>query len=154
MANIEEMFDEIAPDVSGMSVDQMVREWIRLDKRVKEAAGERGAYHAALLHKAAEARNGQNTVHFETADASQRVKIEFKQELNILDQQEIECVKDLLGDEKFGEIFSISYKPKARNLKSFLNVVSGDEKIETAKGIIREFVKPVERTPYLSVERS
>lgn len=152
---ISEMFEEeVAPSVSGLSVDQMIREYVRLDKRVKEAASERGAYHAALLERAAMARNGQNTVHLETADESQRIKVEFKSDLSVLDQTEIECAKDLLGDEKFGELFAIIYKPKAKNLKTFLNSVSANEKVETARQIINEFVKPVNKTPYLSIEKS
>lgn len=151
---ITEMFEEIAPDVSGLSVDQMIREYVRLDKKVKETALERGAYHAALLERAASARNGQNTVHLDTADETQRVKVEFKSELSILDQQEIECAKELLGEPKFNELFSTTYKPKAKNLKTFLNSVSANEKVETAREIIKEFVKTVDRTPYLSVEKS
>lgn len=151
---IAEMFDDIAPDVSGLSVDQMIREYIRLDKRVKEAAGERGAYHAALLERAELARNGQATVHLDTADEAQRIKVEFKSELSILDQSEVECAKELLGDEKFGELFSTIYKPKAKNLKTFLNSVSANEQIETARGIIKEFVKTVPKSPYLSIEKS
>lgn len=154
MENIAEMFAEIAPDVSGLSVDQMIREYVRLDKKIKEAAQERGAYHAALLERAAMARNGQNTVHLETADESHKIKVEFKSELAVMDQQEIECAKELLGDEKFNELFSTFYKPKAKNLKTFLNSVSANEKTETARQIIGEFVKPKDKTPYLSVERA
>lgn len=150
---IVEMFEEVAPDVSGLSVDQMIREYVRLDKRVKEAANERGAYHAALLEKAAEARNGQATVHMETADESQRVKVEFKKRV-LCDQVEIECAKELLSEEKFRELFKVEYSPKSRNLKSFLNTVSADERIETAKGIIKEAVKEADGTPYLSIEKS
>jgi len=151
---IEEMFAEIAPDVSGLSVDQMIKEYVRLDKKIKEAAQERGAYHAALLERAELARNGQNTVHLDTADETQRIKVEFKSELSIVDQQEIECAKELLGDEKFNQLFSTTYKPKAKNLKTFVNSVSANEKIETAREIIKEFVKTVPKTPYLSVEKS
>lgn len=149
---ITEMFDEIAPDVSGLSVDQMIREYVRLDKRVKEAAQERGAYHAALLERAAMTRNGQNTVHLETADEAQRVKVEFKRR-TLCDQVEIECAKELLSEEKFRELFKVEYSPKSRNLKSFLNTVSADERVETAKGIIKDAVKEIDATPYLSIEK-
>jgi len=150
---IEEMFAEIQPNVSGLSVDQMIREYVRLDKRVKEAANERGAYHAALLERAAMARNGQNTVHLETADEQQRIKVEFKSELAVVDQQEIECAKELLGEEKFAELFGVIYKPKARPLKTFLNSVSANERVETARQILNQFVKPKDKTPYLAVEK-
>jgi hypothetical protein len=149
---ITEMFDEIAPDVSGLSVDEMIREYVRLDKRVKEAASERAAYHSALLERAAAARNGQATVHMETADEKQRIKVEFKKR-SVCDQEEIECAKELLTEEKFRELFKIEYSPKSRNLKSFLNTIAGDERTETAKGIIKDAVKEVDGTPYLSIEK-
>lgn len=150
---IAEMFDEIAPDVSGLSVDQMIREYVRLDERVKEAAQERGAYHAALLERAQATRNGQSTVHMETADEKQRVKVEFKKK-TLCDQSEIECAKELLSEEKFRELFKVEYAPKSRNFKSFLNTTSGDEKVETAKEILKAAVQEVDATPYLSIEKS
>jgi hypothetical protein len=150
---VAEMFEEIGVGVSGLSVDQMIREYVRLDKKVKEAAKERADYHAALLERAEMARNGQNTVHLETADESQKVKVEFKTELAIIDQSEIEMVKELLSDEKFNELFGTTYKPKARTLKTFLNSVSANERTETARQVISEVVKTVAKTPYMSVER-
>jgi hypothetical protein len=151
---IEQMFEEIAPDTSGMSLDQMIREYVRLDAKIKEVASERSAYQGPLIENASAIRDGQNTVHLASADDSKRLKVEFKSELAILDQQEIECVKELLGDEKFAELFTTTYKPKAKPLKTFLNTKSADERTETAKTIIREFVKTVSKSPYLSVEKS
>lgn len=152
VTSVEEMFADIAPDVSGLSVDQMIREYVRLDKKIKEAALERGAYHAALLERAAMARNGQNTVHLETADQKQRVKVEFKNK-SVCDQEQLEYARELLNDEKFRELFKVEYSPKARNLKSFMNTVSADERIETAKGIIQEAVKEVPATTYVKIEK-
>jgi hypothetical protein len=148
---INQMFEEKASPVS-TSPDETIREFIRLDTQIKELAYERAGYTSALTQSATDIRNGQNTVHLETADRMKRVKVEFKKGF-LCDAVELECAKDLLGDERFNELFKTEYTPKAKNLKTFLNTKSADERTEAARQILKEAVKEIEKTPYVSVER-
>lgn len=150
MASLDHLFDAPA-----MSPDQAIREYIRQDQIIKDAAYERNAAKSVICQEAEANRNGTlKTVHVETADQKQRIKVEFKTELEIKDpDKQIEVVRELLGETRFNEIFKVEYSPRARALQSFLNTSSGDEKYRTAKAIVQEIVKNVSRTPIVTVER-
>lgn len=153
-SKLAEMFDDPVPaSASGMSADEIIKEFIRLDTQIKELAYQRSEYSSALTQAAVEVRNGQSTVHMETSDRKQKVKVEFRKGWEC-DQAEIECAKELLKDERFNEIFRTEYSPKVAKLRTFLNTKSSDERIETARQIIKAAVKEVERSPYCSVEKS
>lgn len=150
MAELDNLFD--GPD---MSSDQAIREYVRLDKVIRDAASERNWVKGILTANAEAERNGTiKTVHVETADGSQKVKVEFKTEWEVKNQNEMETVRELLGEARFSEIFKTEYTPKARALQSFLNTSSGDERFKTAKTIIKEIVKEVPKTPTVTVEKS
>lgn len=150
MADLDNLFD--AP---GMSPDQAIREYIRQDQIIKEAAYDRNAAKSVITQEAESNRQGSlKTVHVETADGKQKVKVEFKTEWEVKDHTQMEIVKDLLGETRFNEIFKVEYTPKARPLQSFLNTSSGDEKFRTAKEIVKEIVKEVPKTPSVTVEKS
>lgn len=150
MAELDNLFD--GPD---MSSDQAIREYVRLDKIIRDAASERNWVKGILTASAEAERNGtMKTVHVETADGSQKVKVEFKTEWEVKNQSEMETVRELLGEARFSEIFKTEYTPKARALQSFLNTSSGDERFKTAKTIIKEIVKEVPKTPTVTVEKS
>lgn len=153
-ANLNHLFDEEQPlTPHGMSVDEAIREFIKLDKRVKETASERQWPASIIAQAAHDERNGQKTVHMETVNREQKVKVEFKSELQIVDGSQMETVRTLLGDERFLELFKIEYSPRAKALKSFLNTGSTNEQVKTAKEIIKESVKDVDKTPSVSVEK-
>lgn len=151
MQTLDQMFSTPS-SATGMSDDELIAEFIRLDTQIKDLAYQRSEYSSALAQKAVEARNGQATVHLETSDRKSKVKVEFKRGYNC-DQMEIECAKDLLGDERFNEIFKTEYSPRLQKLKTFLNTKSADERVETARGIIKAAVVEVEKTPYVSTEK-
>jgi hypothetical protein len=139
-----------------MSPDQAIREYIRYDKIIKDSAYERNAARAIICQEAEANRNGAlKTVHVETADQEQKVKVEFKTELEVKDpDNQIGAVKDLLGETRFNEIFKTEYTPRARALQSFLNTSSGDEAFRTAKEIVKEIVKEVPKTPSITIEKA
>lgn len=150
MANLDHLFD--APS---MSPDQAIREYIRQDQIIKDAAYERNHAKSVITSEAEANRNGTlKTVHVETADRKQKVKVEFGTEWKVTDQSQIETVRELLGDTRFNEIFKVEYSPRARALQSFLNTSSGDEKFRTAREIVKEVVKDVPKTPTITIERS
>lgn len=147
------ILDELMAPRPSFSLEDAIREFIAADTRVKEAASERQWPASIIAQHAAEERNGQKSVHMETADRKQKVKVEFKTELQVADDSQMEAVRQLLGDERFFELFKLRYEPRAKNLKIFLNTGSTSEAVQTAKEIIRESVKDVEKTPYVSTEK-
>jgi hypothetical protein len=150
-ASISEMFATPASS-SGMSTDEIIKEFIRLDTQIKELAYQRSEYQSALAQAAVDVRNGQKTVHLETSDRKGRIKVEFKSG-HVCDITELDCAKELLGDERFNEIFKTEYTPKLLKLKTFLNTKSADERVETARGIIKAAVVEIEKTPWVAVEK-
>lgn len=154
-ANLDALFEESAPLTShGMSLDEAIREYIKLDQRVKETAADRQWPASIIAQAATGERNGdQKTVHMETANQEQKVKVEFKSDMKVIDASEMETVRQLLGDDRFFELFKIEYTPKARALKSFLNTGSTSEAVQTAKEIVKASVKDIEKNPTLSVEK-
>ena len=149
---LDKMFATPTAAASGMSDDEMIKEFIRLDAQIKELAYQRSEYSSALMQKATEIRDGQNTVHLETSDRQGKIKVEFKRG-HVCDQMELECAKELLGDERFNELFKTEYSPKLLKLKTFLNTKSASEKVETAREIIKAAVVEVEKTPWVAVEK-
>jgi hypothetical protein len=151
MRELDNLFDGPA-----LSPDQAIREYIRQDKVIKDAAYERGHAKKIIVAEAEQSRNGTlKTVHVETADGHQRIKVEFSVDLSIKDpDSQMEVVKELLGEKRFNEIFKTEYTPRVRALQSFLNTSSGDEAFRTAKEIVKEIVKEVPKTPSVTVERS
>lgn len=136
---------------SGESRDDKIREWLKYDAQVKEASDKRKGYAIDLAAEAFGEADGQKTVHLPASDGSQ-VKVEFGTELKVVEEGEIETLKVLLG-ERFDKIFDTVYKPKAKNFKLFINTVFPDEKMNTAKAILKEAVKEVPKTPYVSCEK-
>jgi hypothetical protein len=150
MADLDRLFE--AP---GMSPDQAIREYIRQDSIIKDAAYDRNAAKSVIVAEAGASRNGTlKTVHVETADQKQKVKVEFGIEYRITDAQQMEVVKELLGETRFNEIFKVEYTPKSRAFQSFLNTSSGDERFRSAREIVKEIVKEQPKTPSVTVERA
>ena len=136
---------------TGLSRDERIKEFLRLDGQIKELSYERRGHASALMEIASEERNGQKTVHLQANDGA-RVAVEFKSAWEC-NTEEVECARELLKDQQFNNLFKTTYTPKVRELKKFLNTVYSDEAWETAKGIIKEHVKEVEKTPFVSVEK-
>lgn len=142
-------------DAPGMSPDQAIREYIRQDSIIKTAAYDRNAAKAIIVTEAEANRNGtMKTVHVETADRKQKLKVELGSEWKVTDPDQMEIVKELLGETRFNELFKVEYTPKSRPLQSFLNTSSGDERFRTAKAIVREIVKETPKTPSVTIERA
>lgn len=146
--------EEVPPPqrITSMSRDDRIAEFLRLDARIKELSYERREHASALTEIAADERNGRKTVHLQASDGS-RILVDFKTDYEC-DNEELGAVKELLKDEKFDEIFKTTYVPRVIKLRSFLNTVFSDEAWETAKTLIKQSVKEVEKTPYVSVEKS
>lgn len=145
------MDDDREPEpVRGMSDDERIAEFIRLDARIKELAAEKREHASVLTEKAFSERNGQKTVHLQANDGS-KLAVEFKTDWAV-DSQGLEAVKELLK-ERFAEIFKTEYSPRLRQLKTFLNTAFTDEPSQIAKELIKEYVREVEKGAYVSVEK-
>lgn len=144
------------PTTRGLSDDEVIGTYIKLTRRLQETAADRQWYASALAAKASQERKSEiKTVHLENSGRSQKIKASFSSEWKVLDSEQIAEVRNLLGDERFAEIFDIQYVPKVKNLKTFLNTGSTDERVQIAKEIVEQTVKEMSKlTPTLSIEKS
>jgi hypothetical protein len=144
--------DEERPNLPSMSRDELIAEFSRLDALVKRHGRERKEIGAALASIALENKGAQNTVHLASTDG-QRIRVEFGVDYEYETGQMLTAA-DLLGKEQFDSLFKtrVEFIAKKRELKMFLNTVSSDERIESAKRIIKDATIPKEKAPYVSVE--
>lgn len=140
------------PETPSMSSDDLIAEFHRLDAIIKENGIRRREIGAQLAGIANENKRDQNTVHLASTDG-QRIKVEFGIDYEYETEQMITAA-DLLGKDTFDSLFKtrVEFVPKKRELKKFMNTVSSDERIETAKTIIRDATIPKVKSPYVSVE--
>ena len=143
--------EEERPAESGMSQDDLIAEFSRLDALVKEHGTRRREIGMALAGIAFENKGTQNTVHLQSS-GGQKVDVSFGTETSYVTDEMLEVSK-MLGSEQFDQIFEtkIEFKAKAKALKMFLNTVFPDEKIETAKQMIVDATIKKDKTPYVSV---
>ena len=137
-----------------LSDDDLIREYVKLDKQIKELASVKSGYATYLTQNAVKERGSLKTVHLETADQKQKVKVEFKTEWKVTDASEMQTIRELLGETRFNEIFKVEYSPRARAIQSFLSTGSGDERFRTAKKIVQGIVVEEDKSPYVSVEKA
>lgn len=137
---------------SGLSQDELITEFHRLDAIVKESGAKRAEIGAALAGIARENKATQNTVHL-TSTGGQKLKVQFGSETEYVTEEMMEVSK-LLGAEVFDGLFEtkIKFVPKKRNLTMFFNTVHPDEATQTAKRMIQDATLTREKSPYVSVE--
>lgn len=150
----EEQETATSDQQSGRSQDELIADFVRLDAVIKAAAVERGEVGAQLAQIAAGERSGeQNTVHL-TSTGGQKVKCEFKTDTEY-DNAQMFTAADLLGKDAFDSLFktNVEFIAQKRNLKVFMNTVHSDEKVKTAKQVIKDATITKVKTPYISVEK-
>jgi|SRR5215831_12739885 len=135
----------------GMSLDQAVSEFIKLDERRQELKRDIDNVLSYLLPEAFEIRGPQNTVRLSDHNG-QTLKVEFKTAFKC-ETNGLNVARELLGDDRFEDLFKTEYSPRLRELKVFLATKSADERIETAKEEIRKACVQVERAPYVSIDK-
>lgn len=136
----------------GLSQDELIDEFHRLDALVKEHGKRRAEIGAALASIAKENKSTQNTVHL-TSTGGQKVKVQISSETVYVTEELMEVSK-ILGAELFDTLFKtkIEFTAQKRNLNTFFNTVHPDEAIQTAKQLIKDATVTREKTPYVSVE--
>lgn len=136
-----------------MSQDELITEFWRLDTLAKESYAAKNQIAMQLAAKAWEERDSQDTVHLQSTDG-RKVKVVFGHDTEYV-TAELMTVSEMLGREQFDELFEskIEFKPKKRALKLFMNTVAPDERIKTAKQMIKDATMVKPKSPYVSVER-
>lgn len=147
--------DQQQPDESiqhGMSLEDAIREYIRIDARYSELSSEKKRALEVLLPAAFEVRGQSNTTRLTSSDQHSQLKVEFGVTYKC-DLDKLNTAKEILGDDVFEGLFKTEYAPKLKALKPFLASKSTDERIETAKAIIREAVTTAPKSPQISIEK-
>lgn len=141
------------PDpVPSMSLEDAIQEFIRIDKRYQELAMEKRRALDVLLPAALDVRGQSNTARLSSSDQASQLKVEFGVNYKC-EVDRLNTVKDLVGDDVFESLFKTEYSPRLRALKPFLSTKSTDERIETAKTVIREAVTTTEKSPQITIEK-
>jgi len=135
-----------------MSLEDAIQEYVRIDLRYQELAEEKKRCLEVLIPEAMDVRGTTNTTRLQSHDGKIELKITFDT-TDKVDKQRLETVRELLGDDKFEDYFKVEYTPKRKTLKPFLASKSTDERIETAKTIIKEAVVPVPKSPSIVIEK-
>lgn len=143
---------ETASEPHGMSLDEAINEFIRIEARKAELKQEMNNVLAVLLPEAFECRGAANVARLGSHDGKKVIKVEFK-EAQKCDVNHLNQAREMIGDDQFEKLFKTEYAPRLREMKMFLASKSADERIETAKQIIREGVQTVQRSPYVTIEK-
>lgn len=143
----------LEPPVRGMGLDEAISEFKRIQDRYAELAEEKRRVMEILVPAATEAKGETKTARLANYDGSLVLKAEFGSSITC-DTDTLNTVRDLIGDDKFEELFKTEYSPKQRTLKPFLATKTTDERIETAKKEIMAAIKVSPTPPRISVEKS
>lgn len=146
-----EQQSETAPTPS-MSLEDAIREFIRIEGRYQELSIEKKRALEILLPAAFEVRGQSNTTRLASSDQKSQLKVEFGVTYKC-EVDRLNTVKELIGDDVFESLFKTEYAPKLKALKPFLATKSTDEAIETAKQIIREAVTKAPKSPQITIEK-
>lgn len=143
----------LEPPSRGLSLEDAIKEFVRIQDRYEELAEEKKRVLEILIPEATGAKGDTKTVRLANHDRSQILKAEFGANITC-DTDLLNQVKEMLGDDVFEELFKTEYAPRLKALKPFLATKSTDERIETAKGIIAQAIKVSPTPPRISVEKS
>jgi hypothetical protein len=135
-----------------LSLEEAILTFVRIDSRYAELSQEKKRALEILIPAAAEVRGQSNTTRLNTSDQQTQLKVEFGTTYKC-DVDRLNTVKEILGDDVFEDLFKVEYAPKLKTLKPFLASKSTDERIETAKTIIREAVTTVPKSPSVTIEK-
>lgn len=137
---------------NSMGLEEAIKEFVQIDARMSELILRKKEILSILVPAAYEVRGTTSTTRLDNHDQSVRLKVEFKKVVKT-DSPRLDTVKEMLGDDFFEELFKTEYSPKQRVLKPFLASKSTDERIETAKAIIRESMVEHELSPQITIEK-
>lgn len=137
-----------------MSLEDALNEFVRIQNRYSELAEEKKRIMEILIPAAIEARQERsNTCRISNHNGKVVIKVEFKNHVacntNVLNE-----VKEMIGEDRFEELFKVEYTPKKRTLAPFLATKTTDERIETAKEKIAEALTIGPASPQFTVEKA
>jgi hypothetical protein len=143
---------ELINPVSGEAVDlgnlgEVVKQWKEVKEMVSLLYRFKGQLENVIVNSVAPPE-GSKTAHLVT-DAG-KLKVTFGSEIK-WDQGLLEDAMAVLGDEGKG-LVKVVYKPKLTPIKTFLATVHDNEKVETAKEMIRMAMVELPKKPYVAEE--
>lgn len=142
-----------SPVETSMSLEDAIKEYIRIDGREQELYQEKKRVLAILLPAAMEVRRpDSSTTRLTSSDQARQIKVQFGSVYRC-DVDRLNTVKELLGDDVFESLFKVEYSAKLSTLKPFLASKSTDEAIETAKAIIKEAITTAPKSPQVQIEK-
>lgn len=142
-----------APIDHRMSLEEAIKEYVRIQNRYAELGEEKRRVLDVLEPAAREAKSdGSKTCRVANHDGSQVLKAEFGANIDC-DVNVLNEVKEMLGDDKFEELFRTTYAPRQRALRPFLTTKTTDELIETAKEKVAMAIRISPTPPRFSVEK-
>lgn len=142
-----------APIDHRMSLEEAIKEYVRIQNRYAELAEEKKRVMEILEPAAREAKSdGSKTCRVANHDGSVVLKAEFGANVDC-NVNALNEVKEMLGDDKFEELFKTEYAPKQKNLKPFLTTKTTDERIETAKLLIYQAMNVRPTPPRFTIEK-
>lgn len=148
------MSQVLEPPVRGLSLEDALLEFVRIQNRYAELAEEKKRVLEILIPAAMEARQEKsNTCRLANHNGKIVIKAEFKSRIDC-DVNALNEVKEMLGDDRFEELFKTEYSPKQRTLKPFLATKTTDERIETAKEKVAFALRVLPASPQFTVEKS
>jgi hypothetical protein len=136
-----------------MSLEEAIKRFVQIQKRYAELAEEKRDVMAVLEPHASALRAGTNTTRLTSDDDGIHLKFEFSKDIT-LDPACVPDVRELLGDDIFENLFAVKYAPRLRALKPWLASKSPDERLETARQIIRESMREIPRPPSVTIEKN
>lgn len=142
-----------APIDHRMSLEEAIKEYVRIQERYSELAEEKKRVMEVLIPAATEVKpQKSNTARLANHDRSVILKAEFGASI-VCDVNMLNEVKEMLGDDVFESLFKLEYKCKQRGLKPFLAEKTTDERRETAKQKIVMALDIRPTPPSFSIEK-
>jgi len=137
----------------GMSLEQAIVEFVRIQDRYAELAEEKKRILEVLIPAANEAKGQTKTARLSNHNRSVVLKADFSSNVTC-NTDALNQVKEIVGDDVFDDLFKTEYTPKLKTLKPFMAERSTDERIETAKLEIAKAIKTSPTPPRFTVEKS
>lgn len=136
------------------TLDEAVDRFDEISRQIAHLMAEKKELGEIIASQALEIPHTGNTVRV-SSRAGTTLKITAGSKTSWENDQLMDA-RNLIGSDLFDELFNtkIEFVAHKRLLTAFLGTMTSDEKVETAKTIIRDAQIETQTPPYVSVERS
>lgn len=130
------------------SPDSLVENFLSLDSQIRQLSALKREVEAGILFLT-DIPEGTKTARF--AGEAGTLKITFK-EYKSYDQDKIRSVLEMIGPERFGQLFKSEFKAIARPLGKFLSTTHTDATMEAARLTVQDAITTKPAKPSITVE--